>query len=128
MANVFGQAIVRQLARNSRLRGACRNDFRTIQKIDATCPANLVIILGREQLQIRSIRFAMSKCHFRFSQAEMDRIDAGQPANGARQRFGRRPAETASRFDPESSAENPKSDERTNGEPGGKKFRTCSQI
>ena len=58
----------------------------------------------------------------------MDCTDAGQPANGARQRFGRRTAETAARFDPESSAENPKSDERTNGEPGGKKFGTCSEI
>ncbi len=58
----------------------------------------------------------------------MDRIDAGQLANGARQSSGRKIAKTASRFDPESSAENPKSDERTNSAPGGKKFGTCSEI
>ena len=39
-----------------------------------------------------------------------------------------RTAETAAGLTVESSAENPKNDERTKGEPGGKKFRTCSEI
>ncbi len=47
----------------------------------------------------------------------MDCTDAGQPANGARQRFGRRNAEPAAGITVESSAENPKSAEGTNGEP-----------
>jgi len=37
-------------------------------------------------------------------------------------------AETAAGLTVESSAENPKSDERTKREPGGKKFRTCSEF
>ena len=37
-------------------------------------------------------------------------------------------AETAAGSSVESSAENPKSDERTKGEPGGNKFGTCSEI
>jgi hypothetical protein len=37
-------------------------------------------------------------------------------------------AKTASGFDAESSTENPKNNERTKGQPGGKKFRTCSEI
>ena len=37
-------------------------------------------------------------------------------------------AKPAAPIDVESSAENPKNDERTKREPGGKKFGTCSEI
>jgi hypothetical protein len=56
----------------------------------------------------------------------MDGIDAGQSATGARRSFGHRTTETAAGFTVESSAENPKNDERTKRQPGGKNFRTCS--
>jgi hypothetical protein len=49
-------------------------------------------------------------------------------ASGTHTGTGRASAAKAIGFDVESSAENPKNDERTKGEPGGKKLRTCSEV